>query len=563
MRPDFLMFPRPFARFDSLRPGGRSFEFRGLRRAISTESIGGVVPALQEVEEEVGKGGHAVGFLSYEAAGALDASLRTRARDPDVPLLWFGVFAERVPAAPIRHDGAAAELELGEWRSSLSQPEHAQRVGEIRELIAAGDTYQVNFTFQLKAALRGSDVALYERLCLSQRGGYCALLRIPGLTVASASPELFFRWEGRELELRPMKGTRPRGRWAEEDEAQMSELLGSEKEQAENLMIVDLLRNDAGRIAEYGSVRTHSLFQVESYPTVHQLTSTIRARTREGVILTDVLRALFPCGSVTGAPKVRTMEIIAALEEAPRGVYTGAIGFYSPGEAVFNVPIRTLVIDEQGTTVRMGVGSGVTYDSDAEAEYRECLQKAAFTHHPVHEFDLLETMLRLASGEIFLLEEHLARLAASARYFGFSLDLATIRERLDDTEGTPGRARRLRLLLGRGGEVRVEESALVPLAVPLRACLAANPVDSRDVMLYHKTTCRRPYDDRLASHPDCDEVILRNERDELTELINGNLVVRKDGESWTPPLRCGLLPGTFRAHLLREGRIRERVLVPG
>jgi para-aminobenzoate synthetase / 4-amino-4-deoxychorismate lyase len=276
-----------------------------------------------------------------------------------------------------------------------------------------------------------------------------------------------------------------------------------------------------------------------------------------------VLRALFPCGSVTGAPKVRTMEIIAGLEEAPRGVYTGAIGFYSPGEAVFNVPIRTLVIERESATVRMGVGSGVTYDSEAESEYRECLQKAAFTHHPVRAFELLETMLLVPGEEIFLLEEHLARLAGSARYFGFQLDVREARARLGEASAAAGAPLRLRLLASRAGGIRLESAPFVPIAGPLRATVADEPVDSRDVMLYHKTTWRRPYDERLARHPGFDEVILRNERGEATEFVNGNLVVRRGDQHCTPPIECGLLPGTFRARLIREGKLIERVLLPG
>jgi para-aminobenzoate synthetase/4-amino-4-deoxychorismate lyase len=295
---------------------------------------------------------------------------------------------------------------------------------------------------------------------------------------------------------------------------------------------------------------------------VHQLTSTVRARTREGVTLTDLLRALFPCGSVTGAPKVRTMEIIAELEDAPRGVYTGAIGFLSPGEAVFNVPIRTLAIDPEAGTVSMGVGSGVTYDSEAAAEYRECLQKAAFTHHPVHDFDLLETMLALPGAGIFLLEEHLSRMAASARYFDFPVAMAEVRSRLREATAGAAAPLRVRLLVSPSRGIRVECHPLDPQPEPLRAALSAEPVDSRDAMLYHKTTLRAPYDRRLAARPDVDEVILVNERGELTELVYGNLVIREGGEAWTPPVRSGVLPGTLRAMLLRAGEIRERVLRP-
>jgi para-aminobenzoate synthetase / 4-amino-4-deoxychorismate lyase len=536
-------------------------EMRGPLAVIVAEEPGAVLPALREVERQVGEGRHVAGFVSYEAAPGLDPVLAAPHR-PSLPLLWFGVFRERRdgPAGPPA--AGAAPFELGEWAAGVSRAEYGSRVERIRQWIAAGDTYQVNYTFPLEARFRGDPAALYRHLCVSQQAGYCALLRMGDVAIASASPELFFRWSGGELELRPMKGTRPRGRWSDEDRQRARELLASDKERAENLMIVDLLRNDAGRVAEYGSVVVDPLFQVETYPTVHQLTSTIRARTRPATTLTDLFRALFPCGSVTGAPKVRTMEIIAELEPRARGVYTGAIGFASPGEAVFNVPIRTVVVDERAGVARMGVGSGVTYDSGAEAEYRECLQKAVFTHHATRDFDLLETMLWTPEDGIRLRPEHLSRIEESARYFGFPFDRGSVERLLDDALAGQAEPLRVRLLVSRAGRPRVERHPLGPSPAVLRARLALEPVHSGDVLLYHKTTWREPYGKRLAAAPGYDEVLLVNQRGELTEFANGNLVVRDASGSWTPPLHCGLLPGTLRGALLRQRSIAERILFP-
>jgi para-aminobenzoate synthetase/4-amino-4-deoxychorismate lyase len=407
-------------------------------------------------------------------------------------------------------------------------------------------------------------VALYERLCLAQRSAFCAYVDPgEGRTIVSASPELFFRANGRELELRPMKGTRPRGRWPDEDRALAEELAASPKDRAENLMIVDLLRNDAGRVAEFGSVRVERLYQVERYETVHQMTSTLRARLRRDAGLADVFRALFPCGSVTGAPKVRTMQIIRELEPSPRGVYCGAIGFVSPGEAVFSVGIRTLLLDAEAGTAELGVGSGITYDSDAAAEYRECWAKAAFVRLEPAEFRLLETMLWEPDGGWFLLDGHLDRMAASAEYFGYAFDRDDAVRRL--AAAARGFARgplRVRLRLDREGSMEIEAAPRLSSPEPARVAIAPEPVDSRDPLLYHKTTRRAEYDRRAASRPDCDDVLLVNERGELTESAIANLVVRLDGALWTPPLECGLLPGVFRAHLLARGEIRERVLYP-
>lgn len=327
-------------------------------------------------------------------------------------------------------------------------------------------------------------------------------------------------------------------------------------------MIVDLLRNDVGRVAEFGSVEATRLFDIEQYPTVHQLTSTIRARTRPGVGLLDIFRAIFPSGSVTGAPKVRTMQIIAQLEGVPRGVYSGAVGMVSPDRAIFNVPIRTLLLRDGGE-VEVAVGSGVTWDSRADTEYAECLQKAAFTERPLPPFSLLETMLFEPGDGLVLLDRHLARMSASAEYFGFPFSPGQATNALEAALQGCSEPRRVRLMLSREGNVTIETSPLAITPEPLQARLAHAPVDSMDPLLYHKTTRRTVYEERLGERPGFDEVLMRNERGELTEFANGNLVVRTDGVSWTPPLACGLLPGVLRAELLERGELRERVLHRG
>ncbi|CAN5858241.1 aminodeoxychorismate synthase component I [soil metagenome] len=559
--------PPAAPRFDALLPGsgGRSIRFYDARGVLRADTLAEVLPVLRAVEDALARGLHAAGFVSYEAAPALDPVLPVRDAEPGFPLARFGIFAarEEVRSAP----AAAGAWELGPWRASVEAAEYTEHVREIRERIAAGETYQVNHTLRLRADFRGDERAFYGHLCQTQAAEYCAYLPGDRYSVLSASPELFFRWADDELELRPMKGTRPRGRWPAEDHALAAELLASPKERAENLMIVDLLRNDAGRISEFGSVHVPRLFEVESYPTIHQLTSTIRARVRAGTTLTEVFRALFPCGSVTGAPKISTMGVIAELENAPRGIYTGAIGFASPGESVFSVAIRTLVLDRASGVVQMGVGSGITWDSQAPDEYEECFAKAAFVRADPVQFELLETLLLEGTGQVFLLDEHLARLAASADRWGFRCDVGAIRQRLlqdaRTEHGTGAGACKLRLRLARDGAVRVESQRLPPeSAAPVKVAICAEPVDSRDPMLYHKTTRREPYDRRRAAHPDRDDVLVVNERGELTESTLANLVVARNGELWTPPVDAGLLPGVFREVLLREGEIRERTLRP-
>jgi para-aminobenzoate synthetase/4-amino-4-deoxychorismate lyase len=561
--PDTTRESAPAAvRFDA-PGGGRSFRFGGARGVLRAERVDEVLPVLAAVERAVAGGLHAAGFVAYEAAPAFDPALTTHPPDPRLPLAWFALYERREDADPA-YDAADGQAELGAWEIDLDETAYVGRIERIRELIAAGDTYQVNLTARLTAPFRGDPRALYDRLCLGQRSGFCAFLDLGGgRSVVSASPELFFRLDADGLELRPMKGTRPRGRWVEEDRALAAELAASPKDRAENLMIVDLLRNDAGRVAAFGGVRVERLFRVERYETVHQMTSTIRAVPRPDAGLVDVFRALFPCGSVTGAPKVRTTEIIRDLETGPRGVYCGAIGFASPGEAVFSVGIRTLLLDAAAGTAELGVGSGVTWDSDAAAEWRETWSKAAFARRAPADFHLLETMLWEPDGGWYLLDGHLARLAASAEYFGYAFDeelaRATLIPALFEWTRVP---LRVRVLVERDGVMDVESAELQPFEGPVRVGIAAEPVDSRDPMLYHKTTRRAEYERRAAARPDCDDVLLVNERGELTESTIANLVVRMEGVLWTPPLDAGLLPGVLRADLLARGEIRERVLLP-
>lgn len=553
----------PFALFESY-DGGRSFYFADCVEEISATTHEQIVPALRRIEAAVQTGLHAAGFLSYEAAPAFEPNLRVKGA-AEFPLLWFGLFKERreITAGKFFRGG---KFELPDWESSIDETGYCQTVEQIREHIAAGDTYQVNFTFRLRAHFHGDDLALYHRLCRSQRAGYCAYINLGRYRLLSASPELFFKWQNRNLITRPMKGTRPRGRTTAEDRRYAEELQTSAKERAENLMIVDLLRNDVGRISEFGSVQVPKLFEIERYETVLQMTSTINSRLLPQVSFTEILQALFPSGSVTGAPKIRTMKIINALEDSPRQIYTGSIGFVSPGpEAVFNVAIRTLLIDTHTGIAELGVGSGITYDSSPEAEYHECLLKAQFLSQRRPDFALLETTLYDSDAGYFLLDRHLARLADSADYFGFQFDENQIRAMLRKTvENLKNGKFRIRLLLNRDGSLQVAHTALAELSrrSSLRVAIAREPVNSRDVFLFHKTTHRKVYKIRKALRPDCDDVLLVNERGEVTESTLANLVVRLDGNDYTPPVECGLLAGTFRAELLALGKLNERVLRP-
>jgi para-aminobenzoate synthetase / 4-amino-4-deoxychorismate lyase len=525
---------------------------------VIAHSLAEVRPALRAVQQAADRGLYAAGYVAYEAAPAFDSALVVT-RDAAQPLLWFGIFV-----APAANTAARApgEYQLSTWQPSVSRNSYEQHIALVRAALARGDTYQVNYTLRMLARFAGDELAFYQHLQTAQRAQYAAYLNTGRYRILSASPELFFRRQGRKIITRPMKGTVSRGRWGAEDDAQIAWLSASEKNRAENVMIVDLVRNDLGRIAALGSVHVPRLFDIERYPTVFQMTSTVTARVRPETTLEDIFTALFPCGSVTGAPKVSTMRLISQLESAPRNVYCGAIGLVAPqAEAVFNVAIRTVVIDTHTGTAAYGVGGGITWDSTAEEEYTEALAKTALLDECAPPFELLETM-RLAQGRYYLLARHLERLATSAQYFDVPLSIAHVRARLAaHAKLFAHERRRVRLLIAQDGEIRVESEPLEPLRrQTVLVALARTPVSRHDRFLYHKTTRRAVYEVRRAEQPAVFDVLLWNEAGELTEFTTGNLVLELDGQRWTPPRASGLLAGTLRAQLLRRGAVKERVL---
>lgn len=558
------MIERPVALFESFVAGnqGRSFRFCGMERVLSARTPAEVVPLLAAVERAVAAGRHAAGFVSYEAASALDPALPAHAQG-GWPLAWFGLFAERAEVEP------GVVTVPGECRLAVPPPEwsearYAAAFGAVKGYIAAGDSYQVNLTFRRRFRFAGEPFAVYRQLCAAQPAAFCAWLDLGEGVLASASPELFFSRSGDQITMRPMKGTAPRGRDAMDDRRLREQLAASPKERAENLMIVDLVRNDLGRIAVTGSVDVPRLFAVESYPTLHQMTSTVTARLRAGVGLADIFRALFPCGSVTGAPKRRSMGIIRELESGPRGPYCGAVGFVSPGdEAVFSVAIRTAVLDLRRGAGEMGIGSGVTADAEAAAEYRECLQKAVFFTRQAEPLQLIETLRWAPSQGYVLLERHLRRLTTSAAELGFACDLDEVRRRLLAAAPRVAGSHKVRLLLAADGSVTVGAEQLrsgAGAGGPARVALAAEVIDSAEPLLKHKTTWRPWYDGVLDRYPGCLDVLFCNERGEVTEGTVHNLVVEKAGRLVTPPVTGGLLPGTLREELVERGLLHEAVV---
>jgi para-aminobenzoate synthetase/4-amino-4-deoxychorismate lyase len=569
-------------RFDNLVDGS-AFCLEGFRGLLSAWRATEVPELLRQVERAAARGWHAAGFVAYEAAPAFDPALRVW---PDggagrsvVPLACFGLFEERRDVAPVE-PLSGPPGDQGEWRAEIDPDRHAASVAAVKEAIASGLTYQVNLTQRLRRNYRDDPMLLYRQLAGSQAGAYHAYLATPSWAVACGSPELFFSLSDGVVTARPMKGTAPRGRWPEEDRVSAVALRSSPKERAENVMIVDLLRNDLGRVAAFGSVEVPALWELERYPSVWQLTSTVRARLdggRERLGLADLFAALFPCGSVTGAPKPSTMSLIAGLEPSPRGVYCGAVGYVAPPdrpgltnlpEACFAVAIRTAVVDRIHRVATYGTGGGITWDSDSSAEWAEQVAKATLLTRPSasHRFSLFETMRYQPEGacgasRIINLKGHLRRLCSSAHYFGFPFSAESARRHLASTVAGANSPLRVRLRLEPTGALSAEAEPLDSgQGSPLRLALDDEPVDHLDPMLCHKTTRRAPYDLRVARHPDADDVILVNDRGEVTETTRANLLVLLEGQWWTPPLDCGLLPGIERARLLTRGTVVERVI---
>jgi len=560
---------------------------------ISATNVDDVRNSLQEVERLVNSNNwHAAGFVSYEAAPAFDNALHVR-NAADFPLIWFGLYSE--PRVAKISEVFLNASRLGspgslKWQATVERESYNTAIEKIKDCIARGRTYQVNYTMRLNSEFNGRAWDFFLNLAQSQNK-YAVYIETGRYSICSASPELFFKLDGDKIYSKPMKGTVKRGRTTREDKEQAECLYHSTKNRAENVMIVDMVRNDLGRIAEIGSVHVPELFTLEKYPTLFQMTSTVRAKTKAS--LTEIFSALFPCASITGAPKVSTMKIISELETTPRKVYTGSIGYISPNrKAQFNVAIRTALIDRETKTAEYGVGGGIVWDSTSTGEYAEALLKARVLTEQTQTFSLLETMLWTPAEGFFLKEKHIARLLDSASYFDFpvSSQLRWLsRQRHLDTDFVHSTTaavskpplsneiietylnkissqftspQRVRVLLDKNGKLNYESKLFEPSEdhPPLKVCPAKEPIHSGNIFLYHKTTQRGVYESARKDFPDYDDVLLYNEKGELTEFTIGNLVVELDGKFFTPPLTCGVLPGTFRAHLLETGQVLERTL---
>jgi para-aminobenzoate synthetase / 4-amino-4-deoxychorismate lyase len=528
-------------------------------QVLMARTLDEVAGVLQQVQACAQAGQWCVGYVRYEAAPAFDAALQVHAsQESDGPLAWFGVHH-----ATLAHEAPWQDLTpepAVEWQPMLDRAAFDTGMVSIHASIANGEFYQVNYTAPLVAAFNGAALPWFHALRRAQPRAYSAFIDTGDEQVLSVSPELFFDWNDGHLLSRPMKGTAPRGGTPEEDAAQAQALRSSPKEQAENVMIVDLIRNDLSRVAQPFSVKVPRLFHLEALPSVWQMTSDVEAKSREGTTLVDVFNALFPCGSITGAPKVQAMRTLRALEPEARGVYCGAVGVVRPGgHATFNVAIRTVVVRDG--TARCGIGSGITADARPDGEWAEWQSKRRFLERASQPFELLET-LALRDGQWNHLENHLLRMAGAAQHFGFVWTPEMVRTALDALQAAhPQGAWRVRLLLQPDGHCTSQAFALTETPQPVRLQLADHPLQSaHSEFVRFKTTRRAHYDAFTPTDPQVFDTILWNANGELTECTRGNLALQLDGQWVTPALACGLLSGVERAVLLRRGVLVERVL---
>ena len=551
----------PFVLLDDARAGAATPArlFSAPLDSIVAHDAADVPAALAAARAALAAGHHLAGHIGYEAGLGLEPRLAPLAPTPaGSPLLWLGVFG---PPALLDRPALSALLgdPAGAWAGTpqprVTEADYCTAVERLLAYIAAGDIYQANYTFRADVAVAGSPMALYAGLRGAGGGGWGGIVHGGGNWLLSFSPELFFTLAEGQLTARPMKGTAPAG-------SDPDALRSDAKQRAENLMIVDLIRNDLSRVAQAGSVAVPSLFEVECYPTVNQMTSTVTASLRDGLDPIDVIAALFPCGSVTGAPKIRAMELIAALELDSRGAYTGAIGYLGPdGSAAFNVAIRTLAITDGDNRAVMGLGSGVVADSRPEAEWRECLAKGAFVTAGATRFDLVETMKFDSKAGLLLLETHLGRLKASAQALGFACDRHAIRNELQAATFRLMTDSRVRMRLSPTGAVAIEVTALPESPFLADIALARRPVTRDDFRLRHKTSDRHFYDEARRTGG-AFEVVLIDEDGFVTEGSFTNIFVERGDTLVTPPLARGLLPGVLRTTLIEEGRAVEGELTP-
>ncbi len=550
---------------------------------ISVNKYQDIQKVLTDLEKKISekKNLYAAGFVAYEAGSAFDPSIQSQPSET-FPLLWFGIYEQpQILASPLSISDSETNTSSAiiptptfklisspfSWQASVSKQEYYQALQKIRDYIGLGQSYQINYTFRLETSSQVDINPWYLFTQMLQNQGKCygAFIQNEHWAITSASPELFFQLQGDNLESQPMKGTIPRGLDYTQDLKKQRELQASAKDRAENAMIVDMVRNDLGKIAKFGKVQTKELFHIENYPTLWQMTSKVVCQTQAGI--SQIFKVLFPPASVTGTPKIEATKIISQLEKQPRGVYTGAIGFLAPKRrAQFNVAIRTAFIDRKHNSLSYGLGSGIVWDSEAQSEWEECHTKAKILQQRFPKFSLIESILWTPEENFFLLDYHLERLKQSASYFSYPLNVQNVQSQLiklaNKFKNNQSTSQKVRLLLNHKGQIYLQWQKLSQeKKLYYRLGLAKSAITLNNPFLYHKTSWRVVYEIARQSIKQYDDVLLWNERGEVTETSIANIVIELKGQLYTPPISCGLLGGTYRALLLKQNKIQEKVIL--
>lgn len=522
---------------------------------IQTNNLSKVHECLQQVQTAVDNGYYVAGYLSYEVAYSFFKKLHTN-KENKHPLLWFGVFTEPDNSVATLSDDT--DYTIGSWKMRQSKAQYEKQFSTIMESIHQGTMKQINYTVPFNTHFSGNSERYYERLKNAQKSSYNAYLQLGDIDILSASPELFFEVKNKVITVKPMKGTIHRGKTLIEDTANKRWLTNSEKNQGENDLIVALMKEELLPLTKDNHVNVPSLYDVEKYPTVYQMTSTITGNLKHNLPLTTILQTLFPCGSISGVPKQETLALINEVEPYPREVYCGAIGYFSPnGDAIFNVPIRTVAIDRNTNQAMYGAGGAITAQSQVDEEYEEMLTKTKVLDMKETPFELLET-IGLMDGEFVLFEAHMKRLLDSATYFDFTINEQAIVDKLQALRKQyPTGNWRVRLTVNDEGAITVTCAELKSVSEP-NVTLAQHPINRENIFHYHKTTYRTIYEAHTNKHSF--DTILWNENNEVTEFTIGNIVIEQNGLYYTPPIECGVLPGTYRDKLVQSGKVQEKVI---
>jgi para-aminobenzoate synthetase/4-amino-4-deoxychorismate lyase len=551
----------------------KSFLFENPVKTVTTTNPNEFLACLNKVDELLERGLIGYGYISYEAGYLLEEKLIDLLNQvPNQPLIKFRFFEKENVKTILSSEitfGNAAEIiknakhEISNFNLNTDYKNYKSAVGKIKKYIKDGETYQVNYTVKGKFNFIGNIDSLFLKLIFNQSARYTALINDNTDYIISISPELFFESKNGEITAMPMKGTAVRGKNIREDLKIKDKLFESEKNKAENVMIVDLLRNDFGKVSETNSVFAESLYNIEKYESVFQMTTKIKSKLNTESFA-EVIKKVFPCGSITGAPKIRTMEIINELESEPRGIYTGAIGMLQKNNWILNVGIRTILVNKLFSNGEIGIGSGIVWDSDADEEYDEVLLKSKFLTNTNNYFEIFETML-CEKGGIFLLAEHLKRLSETADHFLFMFDeheiLSALTKTISNLDGNKNY--KIKFCLTKWGNIKIDISEIEKSEKKYKIGISKKRINSEDCFYYFKTTKRELYNSELTKYMEegFDEVIFFNEKDELCEGSFTNIFLKIEGNWFTPPVKCGLLNGVYRQHLIENDKsIKERIL---